>query len=76
MSDSERLNMLNDVSFETNGLYVKIDALEKELQEAREVILQLFNVSGMMHPTLYRKVIVELKKLPLSEQPIDVRESS
>jgi len=76
MSDSVRLNMLNDPTFETNGLYVKIDALEKELQEAREVILLLFNVSGMMHPTLYRKVIVELKKLPLSEQPIDVRESS
>ena len=58
------------------ALVAKHDALEKELQEAREVILQLFNVSGMMHPTLYRKVIVELKKLPLSEQPIDVRESS
>ena len=54
---------------------VYADELQEELKHSRELILQLFNVSGgMMHPTLYRKVIVELKKLPLSEQPIDVRE--
>jgi len=68
--------MSSDKRLTYQWMIKQIDALEKELQEAREVILLLFNVSGMMHPTLYRKVIVELKKLPLSEQPIDVRESS
>ena len=45
MSGSVRANMLNDPTFETNGLYVKIDALKKELQEAREVIKHMYETS-------------------------------
>ena len=55
---------------------VYADELQEELEHSRELILEMYNASGLMHPNLYRKVIVELKKLPLSEQPIDVRESS